>query len=119
MAHREQEQMTKRTKRTLSNRMLDTAFELIEAADGDIEFARSVWNGAFEDAERIDHNQSLEDATEIEVAVAEAANRHDKAMEARRKFKVVKPNVAPERFALPIEQTLIEDTPTDHPGDKS
>ena len=43
--------------------IIDAAFALIEAAEGDLEFARHLWNDAFEEAERIDHNQSLSEQT--------------------------------------------------------
>ena len=63
--------------------------------DGDIGLARSLWDEAFEEAERIDHNQSLgnaDDMDEWERAVIDQAERFEQAIEARKKFRVVEPD---------------------------
>jgi hypothetical protein len=73
--------------------IFDAAFALIERTDGDIEFARHLWDEAFEEAERIDHNQSLDDDMEDwERAVVEQTARHEQAIEARKQFLVVNPD---------------------------
>lgn len=73
--------------------IFDAAFALIEWTDGDIEFARHLWNEAFEEAERIHHNQSLgDDMEDWECAVVEQAARFEQAIEARKQFRVVEPD---------------------------
>jgi len=46
---------------------------------------------AFEEAECIDHNQSLGEPEDYDHAVAEQADRFDQAIKARRTFKIVPP----------------------------
>jgi hypothetical protein len=77
--------------------VVGAAFHLIEQMEGNVEGARYLWNAAFEEAERIDHNQSLgdpEDMDDWERAVVEQATRFDQAAEARKQFRVVKPDDA-------------------------
>jgi hypothetical protein len=78
----------------LSQKIFDAALELLQWAEGDTELARGLWGDAFEEAERIDHNQSLEDAAdepdELVRAYAEQARRFDEAEAKRQKFHVVK-----------------------------
>ena len=75
----------------LAKKMFDVAFALIERAEGNIELARGWWNETFEEAERIEHNQSHGEPDEFERAVAEQTERFVKAAEARREFHVIKP----------------------------
>jgi hypothetical protein len=78
----------------IMRQIFDAAFALIERMDGDIEGARDLWNKAFEEAERIDHNQSLGDVDDMddwERAIVEQTNRFEQAIEARKQFHVVKP----------------------------
>ena len=65
------------------------AFALVEWAEGDVETARQAWNEAFEEAERINHNQSMGEPDELDRAIAEQAERFDRAEEARKKFRIV------------------------------
>jgi hypothetical protein len=51
------------TGRALSRKIVGAALTLLEWAEGNTELARAIWNEAFEEAERIDHNQSLGDRT--------------------------------------------------------
>jgi hypothetical protein len=66
---------------------LGAAVTLIQAADGDIEFARGKWNDVFEEAERIDHNQTVGGAfeDEWEIAVREQTERFEQARRVRRR----------------------------------
>jgi hypothetical protein len=70
---------------------LGAAVTLIQAADGDIEFVRGIWNDVFEEAERIDHNQTIGDAfeDEWEIAVREQTERFEQAVQRRENMKVV------------------------------
>jgi hypothetical protein len=77
------------TAKDLAAQIFDVAFALIEGAEGDIELARRSWSEAFEEAERIDHNQSMGEPDETERAIAEQAERFERAEEARAKFRVV------------------------------
>ena len=77
------------TTKELASQMFDAAFSLIEWAEGDVESARHAWNEAFEEAERVDHNQSMGEPDELDRAVAEQAEWLDRAAEARRKFRIV------------------------------
>ncbi len=77
---------------TLMRQIFDAAFTLMEQMNGDVEFARHLWNEAFEEAERIAHNQSLGDLDDLddrERVVVEQLARFEQAIEARRKFHVV------------------------------
>lgn len=47
------------TTKKLASQMFAAALSVIEWAEGDVELARQAWNEAFEEAERIDHNQSM------------------------------------------------------------
>lgn len=68
--------------------MFDTAFALLEWAEGDTELARSIWSAAFEEAERIDHNQSLDvELGRTELAVARLTERFEQAAAARQTEK--------------------------------
>jgi hypothetical protein len=84
----------------LVRRVFEAGSALVEFAEGDIGFSRQLWNDAFEEAERIDHNQPLDDdlscQDEEERAFLDEARRHDEAtrrleqaVAARRKFRVV------------------------------
>jgi hypothetical protein len=48
------------TSARLANEAADVAFKLIEWAEGDVELARAIFDQAFEQAERINHNQMLD-----------------------------------------------------------
>jgi hypothetical protein len=74
----------------LSQRIFDAALELLEWAEGNTELARGLWGQAFEEAERIDHNQSLDEPDEWERAELELTRRFDEAAAARKKFHIVK-----------------------------
>jgi hypothetical protein len=77
----------------LEARLIDTALQLIDWADGDVGLARQLWADAFEEAERLDHNRFLDtyDEDEWEQLVREQGERFEKAAEARKKFHVVEP----------------------------
>jgi hypothetical protein len=68
---------------------LGAAVTLIQAVDGDIELARRIWNDIFEEAERIDHNQTAGDEDEWERAVREQAERFDQAVQRRANMNIV------------------------------
>ena len=82
--------MTSIATKALSQEMFDAAFALLEWAEGNTELARSIWSEAFEEAERIDHNQSLGEPDERDFAVARMTERFEQAEAARQKFHVVK-----------------------------
>ena len=77
------------TTKKLASQMFAAALSVIEWAEGDVESARQAWNEAFEEAERIDHNQSMGEPDELDRTVADRAERLERAEEARRKFRVV------------------------------
>jgi len=66
--------------------LVDTALTLLEWAEGDTELARGLWRDAFDEAERIDHNRSLGESDELDLAYAEMMRRFDRAVAARQKF---------------------------------
>src|SRR5262249_2088854 len=74
--------------------MIDAAFSLIERVGGNIELARGIWEDAFTEAERIDHNQQMEIGADLmddwERATINQVKRYDQALEARSKFHIVK-----------------------------
>lgn len=74
----------------ISQKVFDAAFALLEWTEGDTELARGLWADAFEEAERIDHNQSLGEPDEHEGAIDEQRRRFDKAIAARQRFHVIK-----------------------------
>ena len=74
----------------MAQEIFDAALALLEWAEGDTELARTLWGEAFEEAERIDHNQSLDDPDELEDAIIEQARRFDQAAARRKKLHVVK-----------------------------
>jgi hypothetical protein len=79
------------TEKELSQEILDAALTLLEWAEGNTELARGLWNDAFEEAVRIDHNQSLGGSEdEEERAELELTRRFDEAAAARKKFHDVK-----------------------------
>jgi hypothetical protein len=61
--------------------------------DGDVELARGLWQDAFTEAERIEHNLLCELESEMqedgERAVLDQIKRFDQALDARRQFRVV------------------------------
>jgi hypothetical protein len=74
--------------------VVGAALHLIQQMGGNVEGARYLWNAAFEEAERIDHNQSLDDPADDddwERAVVEQATRFEQARERRQTFRVIKP----------------------------
>jgi hypothetical protein len=81
--------MASNTEKELSRRIFNTALALIQWAKGDTELARAAWGDAFEEAERIDHNQSLGEPDELDRAVAEQTRRFEQAVAARQKFHIV------------------------------
>jgi hypothetical protein len=74
-------------------KMIDAALSLIERLGGDVELARGLWEDAFTEAERLDHNQQMEieadSQDDFERAVTEQSMRFDQALDARRNFRVV------------------------------
>jgi hypothetical protein len=74
-------------KPTPARQLFDAAFALIERADGDIEFARVLWDRAFEEAEELDRIQSLGEMDDWERAVFEQGERFERAIEARKEFR--------------------------------
>jgi hypothetical protein len=81
--------MASDAEKVLIRKILDTALELLEWAEGNTELARGLWGYAFEEAERVEHNQSLGEPDELDQAASEQIRRFDQAIAARQKFKIV------------------------------
>jgi hypothetical protein len=73
--------------------LIDAARSLMARVDGDVELARGLWQDAFTEAERIEHNLLCELESEMqedgERAVLDQIKRFDQALDARRQFRVV------------------------------
>lgn len=82
----EDEERARRRGQSLMQGALDAALALVEFAQGDIEFARNLWNHAFEEAERIDHNESLGEPYDPDREETELMHRFDEALARRGKF---------------------------------
>ena len=76
---------------TIAERTIGAALALLKWAEGDIELASTVWGEAFEEAERIDHNQSLDQPDDLGHTVLEQTEHFERAKQIRKKFHVVPP----------------------------
>jgi hypothetical protein len=78
-------QSTKDTEDQVRERLALQAFELIEWAERNVEAARLLWSGAFEEAERIDYTQTVVDDDSVDGSADERVLKA-RADDRRRRF---------------------------------